>query len=269
MDIVIEIVPETITANAMPIIKDLLVQMLVSSIRSGVFSGWVNYSLFCFFFKVCFAGGSMVETKQKGLVEISSLREGDYVKTYDSGLGKWTFSRFITYLHQDQHINSKYISLKTSSFNQTLRISPLHLIAKQQADQIEFVFAKDLVVGDTIIAESGLEKLIAIEEVHGSGAYAPLTESGTIVVDSILASCYANTNWHNAAHLLFTPIIKLSSIFNIENNNVIDTNHHQSHKSGVAKEVSAVELPDSVFWYARFIHKLMPYIPFTSSFVFF
>ena len=51
MDIVIEIVPETITANAMPIIKDLLVQMLVSSIRSGVFSGWVNYSLFCFFLK--------------------------------------------------------------------------------------------------------------------------------------------------------------------------------------------------------------------------
>lgn len=217
---------------------------------------------------VCFAGGSKVETQDSGLVDISSLKVGDYVKAYDSNLDKWKFSKFITYLHQDENIVAKYISIKTAVFNQTLRISPLHLIAKQEANQVEFVFAKDLLVGDTIKAESGLEKIVALEEIYQTGAYAPLTESGTIVVDSVLASCYANTNWHTAAHLLFTPIIKLSGIFNFENKNLIDKTHHQSDAIKVVGS-GAVELPDNVFWYARFIHKLAPYIPFTSSFVFF
>ena len=38
-----------------------------------------------------------------------------------------------------------------------------------------------------------------------SGAYVPLTPDGNIVVDGVLASCYASFD-HDLAHLMMTPI---------------------------------------------------------------
>ena len=38
-----------------------------------------------------------------------------------------------------------------------------------------------------------------------SGAYTPLTKEGNIVVDGVLASCYAYVN-HDVAHIGMTPI---------------------------------------------------------------
>ena len=41
--------------------------------------------------------------------------------------------------------------------------------------------------------------------IFSSGAYVPLTEDGNIVVDGVLASCYASFN-HDLAHFLMIPI---------------------------------------------------------------
>jgi len=208
-----------------------------------------------------------VETSSDGLVDISSLKDGDLVKTFDITEQKWKFSKFITYIHKDSSIVARYISVRTGH-NQTLLISPLHLIAAKKKlhtsrdTDFEFIFAKELKRGDTIVAESGFEVVSEISEVFEKGAYAPLTESGTVLVDSILASCYANTNWHEAAHFVFKPIIKLSSVLNIERE-LIGT------AGAVVGEAGKVELPESVFWYARLIHKLVPWIPFSSDYVFF
>ena len=38
-----------------------------------------------------------------------------------------------------------------------------------------------------------------------SGAYAPLTIEGNMMVDGVLASCYAFTD-HDLAHIVMTPI---------------------------------------------------------------
>ncbi len=163
---------------------------------------------------------------------------------------------------------AKYVSIRTV-FNRTLLISPLHLIASKKKSQsakdtdFEFIFAQELKVGDTIIAESGFESISEIGEIFGKGAYAPLTESGTVLVDSILASCYANTNWHEAAHFLFKPIIKISSLLNIDRELI-------GIASSVVDQSGKVEqMPDNVFWYAKLIHKLVPWIPFSSEYVFF
>ena len=46
------------------------------------------------------------------------------------------------------------------------------------------------------------------EELHPllfSGAYVPVTKEGNIVVDGVLASCYANFD-HDLAHFTMTPM---------------------------------------------------------------
>ena len=38
------------------------------------------------------------------------------------------------------------------------------------------------------------------------GAYVPLTSEGNIIVDGVLASCYAHSPDHNLAHFGMTPL---------------------------------------------------------------
>lgn len=194
-------------------------------------------------------------------MSIANLKPGDYLKSFDTSQNKWIFSKFVTYLHKDADVLAKYISIRTS-FNQSITISSLHLIAKHVNSKLEFVFAKEINLGDFIKAESGLQKVIELSEVYRNGAYAPLTESGTIVVDSVLASCYANTNWHSAAHFVFQPLIKFSKFFNVEGGLLDDPN-------SMASRIENSQLPENVFWYAKSVHMLTTYIPFTSNFVFF
>ena len=55
------------------------------------------------------------------------------------------------------------------------------------------------------------EKYLKSEIYFFPGAYVPLTEEGTIIVDGILASCYATFN-HDLAHLVMTPMQWFPSI---------------------------------------------------------
>ena len=54
--------------------------------------------------------------------------------------------------------------------------------------------------------------LMSYPNVHFAGAFVPLTAEGTIVVDGVLASCYASFD-HDWAHLLTTPIRWFPGLF--------------------------------------------------------
>ena len=210
----------------------------------------------------CFAASSYVETEGRGQVRISELRAEDRLKTYDEAAGKWIFSKFITYLHADRHVVSQYISVRTSA-NRTLLISPLHYIARltTTTDKLEFVFAKNLKLNNFVITDNSgdlLEYITHLENVYEPGAYAPLTESGTLAVNSIYASCYANVIENVWAHWLFQPVVQASRYFT----------SLKFYDDDLSKKNNA-SLEGYMFWYARFFFKLLPYIPFSSSLVYF
>ena len=191
---------------------------------------------------------------------ISELQRGDLVKSFDYKNKEWTFSRFVTYLHKDDEMTTEYVKVKTST-NKTISISSLHLIAKtneMSSSKIEFIFAKDLKTSDYLITEDSIEQVTEIERVYEKGAYAPLTESGTISVNSIVASCYANTKYYNIAHLLFQPLIQFSKYFNIDS---VTLEHY------FAAESSDYILPSDAFWYAKFVFNLISSLPYSSTLI--
>jgi indian hedgehog protein len=188
----------------------------------------------------------------RGSVSVSDLTTNDLVKSFDSSSNEWKFSRFVFFLHKDEKTLTEYISIKTSS-NKNLKISSMHLIPKRvNENDMEFVLAKNLKLNDILISEDNQNEIIIdLTKVVEQGAYAPLLETGTISVNNILASCYANTKWQGLVHFAFQPVIQLSNFFNMEST---QTNN----------EI----LPNGINWYAGLLSSFLPFIPMSSSFVY-
>ena len=120
----------------------------------------------------------------------------------------------------------------------------------------EYVFAKDLKLNDILVSDNdGViqnETIIKIQKIKEMGVYAPLTESGTMFVDNIYVSCYADTKKHELAHYVFKVYFnarniyeKIINILNIKNQS---SNDHQT----------------GLHWYANL---LLNFFPFSSKFL--
>ena len=114
-------------------------------------------------------------------------------------------------------------------------------------------------INDNLIIGNNInDNVIELKEIYEEGAYAPLLESGTISVNNILASCYANIKWHHLAHFVLQPIIQLSNYFDFDQlDENIDPNYYADY------------LPTNVFWYARYLNWATGYIPFSNRFMLF
>jgi len=83
--------------------------------------------------------------------------------------------------------------------------------ASRHPSHMQPVFAGDLQTGSDVIVNSGgtvsgarVARLSWSRDT--AGVYAPITERGTIVVDDVIVSCYAQFSSHSAAHLAMAPL---------------------------------------------------------------
>ncbi|MEQ2218946.1 hypothetical protein XENOCAPTIV_010362, partial [Xenoophorus captivus] len=75
------------------------------------------------------------------------------------------------------------------------------------------VFATEVQPGQCVFTTSGRSKsrprlsvVTFVEEQRSTGLYAPLTQHGSIVVNSVLASCYAAVDSHYLSHWVLAPL---------------------------------------------------------------
>lgn len=74
-------------------------------------------------------------------------------------------------------------------------------------------FSENLVPGDdgeTTPTTIRFDQIVSVNYVTRKGIYAPLTREGNIVVNSVVASCYAVISDHELAHMSFAPVRWLS-----------------------------------------------------------
>ena len=77
--------------------------------------------------------------------------------------------------------------------------------------QLQPVFAGHLQTGSYVIVDNGgnvgRAKVVRVSwSRESSGVYAPVTERGTIVVDDVIVSCYAEFSSHSTAHACLAPL---------------------------------------------------------------
>ncbi len=143
---------------------------------------------------------------------MSSLQIGDRILTMSSS-GKPVFSPVIMFMDaKPEAVINSYVVIESINPARRIELTRKHLIfASKDGVNFQTVFAEKTQPGDFIkVARANntgfaSAQVVKVHLRQGKGAYAPLTEQGTVVVNGVLASCYALTEEQKTAHLSFLP----------------------------------------------------------------
>jgi hypothetical protein len=146
--------------------------------------------------KGCFHGDDMVQTKEYGTISMSQLaekRDAHVLTRNDEGALEYSPVRY--WLHAQPSMSMKFFSLRTESGHR-LAITSEHLIYETdcQGNGGKAIYAKNVQVGRCLfVNENGdLKETRVVEKGQEKkhGIYSPITTTGSIVVNDVLASCY-------------------------------------------------------------------------------
>lgn len=198
----------------------------------------------------CFPGDARVYVQGRGAsVPLRELCLGDRILCGIAGEiaddTKLCFSKFLGFLHAEEHVKTRFLAVKLRNRSTLLRLTLDHLVFVRDILGVDARRAASLRPGDCVLTLS-VEGAVASSEVEfvrdkhelndngndivyaeeksadkdkelAEGAYAPLTEVGTVIVDGVLCSNYADVigwgkGFHDAAHRALGPWRVLASI---------------------------------------------------------
>ena len=117
--------------------------------------------------------------------------------------------QFLGWLDRSANANGDFLRISTNS--SSIVLTGNHLIFRTSVADgaLESVFADQIEEGDKLVSWKGSkmteEAVVAVEPVIEKGTWAPLTMEGTLLVDGLLASCYASFP-HDLVDLAFAPV---------------------------------------------------------------
>ncbi|XP_066979483.1 indian hedgehog B protein-like [Macrobrachium rosenbergii] len=168
----------------------------------------------------CFPADARATTPQ-GEVRMADLQIGDMVLAgNDNGDPVW--SPLVAWLDRRPKEEAQYLSISTEGGPQ-LTLSSSHLLFTSNDNQLLPRFSGEVSENERLLMlsekfqlsttstpEHQAKKVMVtnitnITPVLKQGAYVPLTQTGTIFVNNILASCYASVT-HDIAHTALAPV---------------------------------------------------------------
>ncbi|XP_067140721.1 sonic hedgehog protein-like [Centruroides vittatus] len=165
----------------------------------------------------CFPAKSMIYTPNGNLL-MKDLKIGHEVLTVDNG--KLVFTKVVAFMDRRPSGQAEYLILQTAN-EQSIRISANHLIfsSVNNLSTLEIKFAGNINIGDYLLVSNQTDQTFEPSSVMQitrdvmDGAYVPLTQTGTLLVDGILASCYASYD-HYWGQIFLSPVRWFPNIFN-------------------------------------------------------
>lgn len=162
----------------------------------------------------CFPGSSTVTLQDGTKKLVKHLRSGDRVLAAD-GDGNPTYTDFIMFVDRDSTTRRLFHVIETDS-GQKITLTAAHLlfVARNgtEGDRMTAVFASQVRRGQKVMVsdpERSRLQAVTVKRIYTQeqvGSYAPVTVQGNVVVDEILASCYAVIEDHDLAHWALAPV---------------------------------------------------------------
>jgi hypothetical protein len=152
----------------------------------------------------CFPSSATVSLSNGKTVSMEELQTGDEVLTIDQATGKTAFSPVYMWGHRDAEAVSEFYEVSTES-GAKLVLSPEHYMYVAEAgcngatlSGATTLSAALVKVGQGAwIMKNGVaicSAITAIKKAEHKGLFNPMTLTGTIVVDGVIASCYSESN---------------------------------------------------------------------------
>ena len=193
----------------------------------------------------CFPGDS--EVKSEGSIRrMSELSVGDKVQAALPD-GSLTYTDVMAFIHKENNTVYEFITIETSS-GETLSLTPSHLMYVSDTPHtdhtnVQAVFASSVHPGQYVYtSQDGRLLPVRIAEVYTqrlTGVYAPLTRHGTLMVDSVSVSCYAQVESQWLTHTVLAPVRWYYDVTSWLHRG---SSHNQSE--------------DGILWYAQILHAL-------------
>lgn len=155
----------------------------------------------------CFTADDTVLTFTGIRKPLSELHVGEQILAQDPVTKKLVFSEVILFLDYNPSERREFLRFKLKS-GRTFAVTANHLVSMKDG---RTVYAGSLKTGDTVLVSDDSDSLTedSIEHVSAewrNGVYAPLTKVGTVVVNDVVASCYASIDSQRLAHWVFLPL---------------------------------------------------------------
>ncbi|XP_045909669.1 indian hedgehog B protein-like isoform X3 [Micropterus dolomieu] len=163
----------------------------------------------------CFPGNAQVILKGGATKQMRDLHPGDRVLASSTadGLGPLLYSPVLSFVDRQPNVTKIFYIIGTNTgLNITLTAAHLIFVTDCTAG-LRTVFASEVRPGQCILTSQGkvgsqatLSVVNFVEEQRSTGLYAPLTQHGSVVVNGVLASCYAAVDNHYLAHWVLAPL---------------------------------------------------------------
>ena len=149
----------------------------------------------------CYPGSAIIYDSNSRARRIESLQVGDKVLVItNNGIQS---DSVITFIHRQPEVVEAFLKIVTTK-EKILLITADHLLFVELMGQATAIPARDVKIGATVYVRGshGLETDLvqSISTVYEKGAYAPVTLSGTILVNDVHTSCYFDVLSHEWSH---------------------------------------------------------------------
>ncbi|KAF3703670.1 Sonic hedgehog protein A [Channa argus] len=198
----------------------------------------------------CFPGFSTVSLQNGTKKAVKDLQTGDKVLAADED-GNPIYTDFIMFIDQDSTTRRVFYVIETDS-GQKITLTAAHLLFvgpnnfTEEEPRMSAIFASHVRPGQKVFvfdAERSRLEPVTVKRIytqeHG-GSFAPVTVQGTLVVDQVLASCYAVIEDHDLAHWALAPV-RLAHWLS----SLLFTSQPQASAHG-----------DGVHWYSKILYHL-------------
>ncbi|KAK7168801.1 hypothetical protein R3I93_004948 [Phoxinus phoxinus] len=169
----------------------------------------------------CFPASALVTVEDGSVKTMDRLQPGEKVlaSSESDGSGMLIYSEVIAFLDRDPSAEKQFYTIETDS-GAKLSLTAAHLLFVSEGNcsglvasaELKSVFASDVLPGQCVVSTRGagqlghLSRVTRIQIQEDKGVFAPLTRHGTVVVNSVVSSCYAAVDQHWLAHWAFGPL---------------------------------------------------------------
>uniref|UniRef100_A0A0B7BAD1 AIG1-type G domain-containing protein n=1 Tax=Arion vulgaris TaxID=1028688 RepID=A0A0B7BAD1_9EUPU len=161
----------------------------------------------------CFPGSSIVTLSNGKSITMEELNVADKVLVRDSA-GHLSFDTVYMFGHREFDTFNEFIAMTTAS--NTVYVTAEHYVYCSKQGKEVCVAAKDVQVGDSLLVVTSeglvLQSVEAVTFETKRGLFAPFTNTGNIIVDGALMSCYINVLAPTSCHKLLWPVRQLYHI---------------------------------------------------------